>query len=84
MKQINGEWVYHMPNTWGPKWGPFHNGSCYLRPAGIILEGDAFVHADYEWDPDELPIVKRSKLPAFQTNVKDNHNANDTRFVTAH
>ena len=89
MKQINGEWCYHMPNTWGAKWGPFNNGSCYLRPAGVILEGDAFVHADYEWDASELPIKKRAKLPLFQVESKGNQNADrqietrDTRLVLA-
>lgn len=85
MKKINGEWVYHMPNTWGHRWGPFNNGSCYLRPQGVILQGDAFVHADYEWDASELPVQKREKLPLFEVELKGRKHAvpDDHRFVLA-
>lgn len=77
MKKIGSGWVYHMPNTWGAKWGAFNNGSCYLRPEGVIIEGDAFVHADYDWTPEQLPIVKRIELTE-----RLNH-ADDHRFALA-
>lgn len=45
MVNIGGEWVYEMPNSWG-LWGPFRNGTCYLRAKGIVISGDAWVHVD--------------------------------------
>lgn len=45
MLNIGGEWVYEMPNTWG-LWGPFRNGTCYLRAKGVVISGDAWVHMD--------------------------------------
>ena len=61
MKQNkSGRWVFHMPNTWGPEWGPFNDGTCYLSDAGVILDGDAYVHADSAW-LDEKPSVNQQK-----------------------
>ena len=54
MKKISGKWRYHMGNTWG-NWGPFGNGTCYLKAAGLILQGDAFVHVSAERLTNDLP-----------------------------
>lgn len=86
MKQIEGKWVYRMGNTWGATWGPFKDGSCYLRPSGIVIQGDAFVHADSEWLPEDLPTPKqRINNLTIQPilNTKGNRDATDARFVTA-
>ncbi len=71
MKQIDGKWCYRMGNTWGATWGPFKDGSCYLRPEGIVIEGDAFVHADSEWSPSDLPTPKRDIQPLSVMEVSD-------------
>lgn len=88
MKQVDGEWVYYMGNTWGYGWGPWKNGSCFLRAKGVILRGDAFVHADSKWNPNDLPNLKR--LPASQPSPiqpihsqKGPRHALDARFVLA-
>lgn len=89
MKQIDGKWVYRMGNTWGATWGPFRDGSCYLRPEGIVIEGDAFVHADSEWKPADLPTPKLKMAPQALMNplidqTKGNRNALDSsRLVLA-
>lgn len=74
MKKIGDRVVFHMPNTWGPDWGPFRDGTCYLSEQGVILDGDAYVHADSEWLM-EKPSVDFSER--FE-------NVSDTRFVLAH
>lgn len=86
MKKIDGKWVYRMGNTWGATWGPFKDGSCYLRPSGIVIQGDAFVHADSEWLPEDLPTPKqRINNLTIQPilNTKGIRHATDARFVTA-
>lgn len=90
MKQIDGKWVYRMGNTWGATWGPFRDGSCYLRPEGIVIEGDAFVHADSEWKPEDLPTPRQKMNQTSQIHTKgkldadrQHAQANDTRFVLA-
>ncbi len=58
MKKLpNGEWVIHMPNTWG-MWGPFGDGCCYLRQQHIddvAHEGDNFVHIVPQLSADPVP-----------------------------
>lgn len=91
MKQIDGKWVCHMPNSWGASWGPFRDGTCYLRPEGIVIEGDAFVHADSEWLPEDLPAPRQKLKPLAvmnplidQTNTKGKpHAMDESRFVLA-
>lgn len=83
MKKIGGEWVYHMPNTWGSGWGPFRNGSCYLRSSGVILAGEAFAHGDVKWDAKDLPVIKRniqtsSNIPGIPLDV---HKRSASRLV---
>lgn len=80
MKQVAGEWVYYMGNTWGSKWGPWQNGSCFLRAKGIVLRGDAFVHADSEWSPSDLPTPKRDIQPLSVTPLT----GDSSRFILAH
>lgn len=55
VKIVGGKPVSRMPNSWGEVWGPFGNGTCYLSEAGIILDGDAFVHVSGEWLEGDLP-----------------------------
>ena len=57
-KRIGGRYFFHMGNTWG-NWGPFRNGTCYLKPRGLILRGDAFVHISAERLGGDLPVPRR-------------------------
>lgn len=91
MKQIDGKWVYRMGNTWGATWGPFQDGSCYLRPEGIVIQGDAFVHVDSKWMPEQIPTPRQKLKPLAvmnplidQTNTKGKpHAMDENRFVLA-
>lgn len=82
MKKINGEFVYEMGNTWGATWGPKRNGSCFLRNRGVILQGDAFVHVDSEWNPNSIPTPKRPRQIDFEEGSIHVPQV-DTRFVLA-
>lgn len=74
MKKIGDRFVYHMPNTWGSKWGPFQNGTCYLSEQGVILDGDAYVHADGKWLTEKPSVISKEGF----------EDAFDSRFVLAH
>lgn len=44
---IGGNWMFRMVNSWGPRWGPFKDGTCRLTMAHIDncdYEDDAYGH----------------------------------------
>ncbi len=54
--QVGGKWVLDMPNTWGPNWGPFKNGRCYISEAAFAGQGgidDSYVLIDAGYDPND-------------------------------
>ena len=77
MQKIGDRWRYKMRNSWGFNWGPFRNGSCFLNPEGICIEGDAFVHADSSWI--DTPAKKSIRI----SDSEGLNHANDLRFVVA-
>lgn len=36
----DGRWVIDVPNSWGERWGPWHNGRCYLDRNHLFANGD--------------------------------------------
>lgn len=49
MDFINNKWVLDVPNTWGPKWGPFNNGRAYIAEAafgGLGGTDDSYILID--------------------------------------
>lgn len=50
----SGEWVFRVPNTWGPDWGPFGDGTVFVTQKhidGCAAADDAYAHEDVMIDP---------------------------------
>lgn len=83
MKKIGGRWRFLMGNSWGYQWGPFQNGSCFLNPEALCIDGEAFVHADSEWIESDFPSPPPPPKPQLSSNQKGLEHAINRHFVLA-
>src|SRR6516162_7543919 len=80
-KLPDGRWALDNVNSWGPGWGPWHNGRCFLIDKHInnAQNGDAYLIKGASEDPKEpiKPPLAKAEITEtitgtiFSPNPKD-------------